>query len=200
MLLPKAPTSSASNIDSLRLQFCCILRSQSCIFNTLSAMSSNSGAIPNQPRIVWSMDVYPKLFRACEPPIHKRETLLPTSWPRFNGVAESIGTLLARFSNTAAKINFETVLEDRGRGQKGDFFIYEPQDLVVDLPINKEKCGSIVKRPAQNNVRNREIWLLSSAGSSKINDLDGITRKRTVMLSSDTPRSGERVRCGLWSR
>ena len=47
------------------------------IFNTWSTMGSNSGAIPNQPRVVWSMDVYPKLFRACEPLIHKRETLLP---------------------------------------------------------------------------------------------------------------------------
>jgi len=111
-----------------------------------------------------------------------------------------MGTLLARFSNTAAEINFETVLEDRGRGQKGDVFTYKPQNLVVDLPINKEKCGSIVKRPARGIVRNREIWLLSSVGSSKINDPDGITRKTTVMLSSDTPRSGERVRCGLWSR
>ena len=53
------------------------LRPQGCILNTLSAMGSNSGAVPNQPRVVWSMDAYPKLFRACEPPIHKRETLLP---------------------------------------------------------------------------------------------------------------------------
>ena len=68
-----------------------------------------------------------------------------------------MGTLLARFSNNAAEMNFETVLEDRGRGHKGDFFTYNPQDLVVDLPINKGKCGSIVERPAQGNVRNREI-------------------------------------------
>jgi len=111
-----------------------------------------------------------------------------------------MGTLLARFSNTAAKMNFETVLEDRGRGQKGDLFTYKPQDLVVDLPINKEKCGSIVERPVRGNVRNREIWLLSSAGSSKINDPNDITRKTTIILSSDTPRSGERVGCRLWSR
>ena len=41
-------------------------------------------------------------------------------------------------------MNFETVLEDLGRGQKGDFSTYKPQDLLVDLPINKEKrfyCG-----------------------------------------------------------
>ena len=84
-----------------------------------------------------------------------------------------MGTLLARLSNNAAEMSFETVLEDRGRGHKGDFFTYKPQDLVVDLPINKEKCGSIVKRPARGNIRNREIWLLSSAGSLKVNDPDG---------------------------
>lgn len=83
-------------------------------------------------------------------------------------------------------MNFETVLEDRGRGREGDFFAYKPRDLVVDLPINKEKCGSIVERPARSNVRNREIWLLSSAGSSTISDPNEITRKTTVMLSSDT--------------
>lgn len=104
-----------------------------------------------------------------------------------------MGTPLAGFSNTAVEMNFETVLEDRGRGQKGDFFTYKPQDLVGDLPINKEKCSSIVERPAQGNVRNRKIWLLSSVGSSKINDSNDITKKATAMLSSDTPRSSERV-------
>ena len=80
-------------------------------------------------------------------------------------------------------MNFEIVLKDRGRGHKGNFFIYKPRDLVVDLPINKEKCGSIIERLARGNVRNREI---SSAGSSKISDPNDITRKRNVILSSDT--------------
>jgi len=111
-----------------------------------------------------------------------------------------MGTLLARFSNTVAKMNFETILKDRGRGQKSDFFIYKPQDLVVDLPINKEKCDAIVKQLVRNNVKNREIWLLSFARSSKINDLNNITRKTIVILSSDTPRFEERIRCRLWSR
>ncbi|KAL8832506.1 MAG: hypothetical protein Q9191_000233 [Dirinaria sp. TL-2023a] len=96
------------------------------------------------------------------------------------------GTLLAKFSNNAAEMNFETVLEDRGRGHKGNFFAYKSRDLVVDLPINKGKCGSIVERPARGNVRNREIWLPSSAGSSKISDPNDITRKTIIMLSSDT--------------
>ena len=119
-------------------------------------MGSNQGAIPNERRVVWSMDVYPELLKACEPPLRGRD-LAPRSWAeilRRCRIHRDTSRTLARFSNNAAERD-----------------LYKVQHLVVGLPINN------VDWPP------RGIPVLSCAGSSKLNDPDVIIRRTSVTLS-----------------